>query len=180
MQTTKVALLAAWITMVGGIGLMVLHYFAGSPDDPEGWLSAVGFGVPFVATGVLALIGVRMKRAELVFVAGLILVPMSLLSIVLIPLLAPAALLIAHAAGSGIAPSRLMVPAALALVILTAFAILVFHQDPVTWTTETGGGGSSNIVTKAEATLAIVAAVAVTASALVWTLTIGRSSDAQV
>jgi hypothetical protein len=162
----SVSQLAAASIIVGGLGLMVFHYFAGTPDDPEGWFAAIGFGSPFVAAGTLGLIGSLRKRPALMLAAGVTLVPMSLLSIVLIPLLIPAAVLVAQGAKLQFDESEFLVPGISIVALLTVMAVLVFHKDPVTWSSPTGGGGSSDIITATEAFLAISVGTAVIAAAL--------------
>ena len=93
--------------------------------------------------------------------AGVALIPMSVLSFVLLPLLIPAVLLIVRSTRERLDPRDVAMPAILALVLVGALAILVFHQDPVTWTSPEGGGGSSDIVTMLEAATAISATAAV-------------------
>jgi len=89
------------------------------------------------------------------FAAGAALIPMSVLSIVLMPLIIPAVLLIVRSTRERFEPQDLAMPAVLASGLVVALAIVVFHQDPATWSTPDGGGGSSNIVTSLEATIAI-------------------------
>ena len=161
---SKVASLAI---VAGGIVLVFVHYYAGSPDDPDGWLSAVGFAAPFIGAGLVALTGTIRSHAGLMLAAGVAILPMSLLSIVLIPLLIPAAVLIVQATNKGVRLSSLLIPAAIAAGLIGALAVIVFHQDPTQWTTPEGSGGSSNIVTTTEAVFGIAIAVAAVAVA-VW------------
>lgn len=152
---------ASAAVIAGGVAVMFVHYYAGSPGDPEGWFAALGFAAPFIGAGFLALVGTLRGQPALIFAAAVALIPMSVLSIVLIPLLIPAVLLMVHATSDGFAPRDLALPAILAFALAAALTVLVFHQDPVTWSTPESSGGSSNIVTTSEATLAIAAAVAV-------------------
>ncbi len=160
MDSRTSSILASAAVIVGGSGLVFVHYYAGSPGDPEGWFAALGFAAPFIGVGALALAGTLRRRPALAFAAGVALVPMSVLSIVLIPLLIPAALLIVRAAVEGFRAQDLLVPGLLASGLVVVLAILVFHQDPVSWSTPEGSGGASNIVTTTEATIAIVSTVA--------------------
>ncbi len=85
------------------------------------------------------------------------LVVCSVVSIVLFPLLVPAiALIVLGLRNSGGRPGELW-GVVLAVALVATFAVVVFHQDPVTW----DGGSSSNIVTTAEATLSIAVAICV-------------------
>ena len=135
-----------------------MHHYAGSPHDPEGWLSAIGFGAPFIGAGLVGLIGAIRSRGPLMLMAGVAVLPMSILSVVLIPLVLPAAVLIVYASTLGVDSTALAVPIAIAAVLVAALGYLVFHQDPAEWSTPQGGGGSSNIVTSTEALIAIGAA----------------------
>ena len=76
---------------------MFVHYYGGLPGEPEGWSAALGFAAPFIGAGFLALVGTRLGRPALVFSAGVALIPMSALSIVLIPLLIPAVVFVVDA-----------------------------------------------------------------------------------
>ncbi len=105
---------ASVAVILGGIALVIGHYYGGSPGDPEGWFEAFGFAAPFLGAGFLALVGTLCGRPALVLAAGVALIPTSLLSIVLIPLLLPATLLITHAAQDGFDLQDLVAPALLA------------------------------------------------------------------
>ena len=72
--------------------------------------------------------------------AGVRWLPMSILSL-LLPLLIPAVLLMAHSTPARLDPRDLAVPMVFAFVLVGALAVLVFHQDPVTSTSSEGGGG---------------------------------------
>ena len=144
-----------------------LHFFAGTPGDPEGWFACVGFAALFIGAGLLALLGTYRERPALLLAAGLAALLMSLVSIVLIPLAIPALLLVTRALNEQIERRDLAAAALLAIVLVSAFAFLVFHQDPVTWSTPEGTGGSSNIVTSFEAALSISATAAVVVVAFV-------------
>ncbi len=161
METRTVDIAASAAIVLGGVAVAFIHYYGGSPGSPEGRFAALGFASPFIGAGLLALVGTRREHPALLLAAGVALIPMSVLSIVLIPLIIPAVLLIVHALQKQFDPRDLAVPALLALSLVTALAVLVFHQDPATWSTPEGGGGSSDIVTTSEAALAISATVAV-------------------
>ena len=85
----------------------------------------------------------------------------------MIPLLIPAAALIVQATTKGVRVSSLLIPAAIAVGLVGALAVIVFHQDPAEWTTPEGSGGSSNIVTTTEAAIGIAVGVAAVVVA-VW------------
>ena len=143
----------------GGVFAASVHFFAGTPGDPEGWFASVGFGAPFMGLGLLALVGAKRDRPELTFASAWLLIPMSVVSIVLIPLIVPAVVLIASAAREPLSAQDLAVSVIFAGSVALSFAYLVFHQDPAEWSTPEGGGGSSNIVTTVEAALAVGSAM---------------------
>lgn len=162
MRSESIAKLASISIVVGGVALIFVHYYAGSPDDPEGWLSAVGFAAPFIGAGFVALAGSIRGRAEMVLAAGIAVVPMSVLSVVLFPLVIPASVLVVQAVKQGVRPQALVLPTVLAAGLVGALAVVVFHQDPAQWSTPDGSGSSSNIVTATESFIAISAAVSAT------------------
>ena len=134
------AMVTGAITIAAGIAVMVVHNSAGTDGDTEGWFAAAGFGAPFVGAGSLAVIGGALDRPALCVAAGIALHPMSVVSIILWPLLIPAALMVW--AGLTNAPRARSLAAALlhAIALIAVFGFLVLHQDPVTWTTPTGSG----------------------------------------
>ena len=151
---------------------MVLHYFAGTEGDPEGVWSAIGFGAPFIGIGGLALTGLQFDKPVLCRVSGLCLIPMSLISIVLIPLIVAAVALISLAQETTASEGSYVPPAIFATVPLIAFAILVFHRSPVTWTTPDGdSGGSTDIVTSLEASISVFGVLLALMAALLWATT---------
>lgn len=160
METRTADTVASVAVVLGGVALVFVHYYGGSPGDPEGWFAALGFASPYIGAGLLTLVGTIRGHPALVLAAGVALIPMSILSIVLMPLLIPAVLLMVHAIQARFDPQDLAVPAILAFGLVTVLAILVFHQDPVTWSKPYGGGSSSDIVTTSEAAIAISATVA--------------------
>lgn len=163
--------IAAVAIVLGGVLLMAVHSFAGSDGGPEGVFSDVGFGAPFVGIGGLALIGLNFDKPVLCRFAGLFLIPMSVVSIVLVPLLIPAAILMFAPVESLGRKGLVVAPAMFAAVPLITFVILVFHQDPATWTTPDGfSAGSSNIVTSLEASISVIGVLLTLAGALMWAM----------
>jgi len=144
-----------------GSGDSARSYYGGSPGDPEGWFSAIGFGAPFMGAGGMALVGTLRRRAGLVLMAVGAVIPMAMMSIVLIPLIIPSIVLVVQAGSAEVSRSDLALGALLAVVLVGTMAVLVLHQDPAQWPTPDGRGSSSNIVTTAEAGLAIAAAATV-------------------
>ena len=165
----KAAIVAAIATVAAGFLAMAFHYFAGAEGDPEGVWSAIGFGAPFVGIGGLASIGLKFGKPVLCGFAGLSLIPMSIVSIVLLPLLIAATILMSVPAESPGPKGSFVPPAMFAVVPLISFAILVFHRDPVTWTTPDGdSGGSSDIVTSLEASISVFGILLALVAALLW------------
>lgn len=157
------ALAAGIVTTVAGVAVMLIHSLGGGPHDngdPEGWFASIGFAAPFIAAGLLAVLGAVVGAPWHWWTAGCALVPCSVVSIVLFPLLGPAMLLVALGLAHG--PSgRRWLGSVLAATLVVSFGIIVFHQDPAEWSGPTGGGGSSNIITTTEATLSVVTAICV-------------------
>jgi len=157
------------IVVLGGIGLMLVHNYAGSDGGPEGWFAAVGFGAPFVGAGLLAVIGARGDNPALCIAVGIALWPMSVVSIVLVPLLAPATIMIAAGAVSRPRAHSLWLAEPLGAALVVVFGYLVLHKDPVSWTTPGHIRFSSNIVTTFEASLSLATTSLVLVVAVAWT-----------
>lgn len=167
-MTNRSVVIAGWITVAAGFALMAIHYFAGADGDPEGWFAAVGFGAPFIGAGSLALVGERMAKPMLCAAAGVALAIMSVASFVMFPLLIAAGFMLS-AIRSGASDGGYAMPMVFAAVLIVVFGVLVFHQDPVTWSSPGGdSGSSSNIVTTTEASLSLVSVAAVVAGSIVW------------
>lgn len=166
MSTRSVAI-ASCVTVAAGFGLMAIHYFGGDPNDPEGWFSAVGFGAPFVGAGGISLTGIRADKRGLCLAGAVALAVMSIVSIVMFPLIAAAAVM---AVGSqrSLNSESLAIPATLGLALVGVFAMLVFHQDPVAWSSPKGSGSSSNVVTSAEAATSLAVVIVAMASSVAW------------
>ncbi len=147
---------------------MAVHYFGGSDGDPEGWYAAMGFAAPFVGAGGLAIIGARLERPCLCVAGGVALAVMSVVSFVMLPLLVAAGFMFAAIRNPRAARGSCWIPAALAVGLVASFALIVFHQDPASWSTATGGGSSSNIVTATEASIGLAVTIAVLVSAMAW------------
>ena len=167
MSNRSVAI-AGWFTVLAGLGLMAVHYYGGSPGDPEGWFAAVGFGAPFVGAGALCLVGHRMARPMLCVAAGVALVIMSVVSIIMFPLLIAAVIMSAAEGNSSAQDAKRIAPFLFAAPLVAAFGFLIFHQDPATWSTPSGSGGSGNIVTVLEASISLVAVTTVVLGSMIW------------
>ena len=84
---------------------------------------------------------------------GIGLLPISLVSIVMWPLLIPAGFLAWKGLQAAATRTVFDVPVSIAIVagICGTFAMLLFHQDPASWETRAGSASSSNIITVTEA-----------------------------
>jgi hypothetical protein len=156
LATAAVALLLA--AVLGAV------FFAGAGPAESGAeraLGAIAIAAIVGAPGGLALLA-RWDRSSLLVVAGVTLVPLSLLSFsgATLPLLVPAVLLVRAGVRRSRSWSTPCAPAALTtLVVLvleaTAVVALLAHQDPRTWGDGHGGGSTSNVVTVAESLVAL-------------------------
>ena len=159
--------LVAVAVMLAAVGLGVFRYFAGDPNTPSYIFGCVAFAAPFFAGGLLAVVGDRRGHPLFVVAAGVGLYPISLVSIVMWPLLIPAALLIWQGGRRIDDPTaaEALVSVAIVAGLCGTFAMLVFHKDPATWQAPDGSSGSSDIITSTESliTLSILAAVFVAA-----------------
>ena len=169
-NTQHAATISALCLVVGGGVLAVVHHVAGDHESPESWLASLAFGLPLVAAGAVALLGTRSGRPELWIAAGVAACPIAFWSVIGLPVVIPAVVLVAlgvtHAARLSWLEAALV--AAIAALLVGAFAMLVFHEDPATWTTSTGGGYSSNIITDTEIALTVVAVLIVALAATVF------------
>jgi hypothetical protein len=171
----------AGFLMAAGLGLAAIRFAGASPVEQglEGALGSFALGAVVMATGVLALLGLR-QRAALLLPAAVLLVPMSFLSFagVTLPLLVPAVML---AIGYGRRSSVESTSAArtnltlyvVVLLLIAAVAALLVHHDPRAYSTPTGGGSTSDVITTAEALISL----ALTASSLAagWFLAAPRA-----
>ena len=176
-STQRAAAISAWCLVAAGAALGAVHYLAGERDGPETWLASVAFGLPLVAAGAVALLGPRTGRPELWIAGGAAACPIAVLSVLGLPAVVPGGVLVAlgvtHAAGSSWLQKALA--AAIAVLLAGVFALLVFHEDPATWTTSTGEGSSSNIITGTEIAVTVVVVIVALAAALLGTGRMGRA-----
>ena len=107
-------------------------------------------------------------------------VPTCLVSIVGVPALLPAAVVIAVGGSSlkGVSVRDVLASVAILALLVGGFGYEVLHQDPAEWTTPDGGGGSSNVVTMTESVVVYVTVGLALAVALAYSRTIGRRRDA--
>lgn len=155
MERSLVGRIASLSVVAGGIAVAVFHHFASTPGGPENWFSSLGFGAPFIGVGLLALIGTERDRPELVIMSALVLWPMSVISIILIPLLLSAVVLIASVSSANFSVLDLAVSAVLASAVAATLAVVIFRETPADWMTPEGPAGSSDIITTLEAGLAV-------------------------
>ena len=164
-----------------GIGLVFLFALvggtfrlAGTPSDERavvGDWGTVAFVLVVAAPGVLAIVGMRRRPWLLVAAAGLLL-PLCFLSFsfLFFPLAIPSALFVIDAATRPRGNHRRGVQGVAAILgalfVIAALLSLFAHQDPVHWTTATGSGDVSDVITEQEALTAIGFLVAALAVAL--------------
>lgn len=167
---------------VAGLGLAAIRFAGGSPveDGFEGALGSLALGGAVMATGVLALLALR-DRAVLLLPAAVVLVPLSFLSFALVtlPLLVPAVMLFIGYGRRSRCESLSVARVALTLfvvvlLLIAAVAALLVHHDPREYTTPTSSGGTSDIITAAEALISL--ALTATSLAAGWFLSAPRPS----
>lgn len=162
MQSITTVVSAA-LVIAAGIALIPIREIAGDPNNPDGLISSIAFAAPFIAAGLIALLGEHRGKPIYSVAAGVALLPISLVSFILIPLLIPAMLLIAVGITRAKQSSNRDIGVSIIITVglVVAVAALLAHQDPASWSTPNASGSSSDIVTTTEATLglAIVAAV---------------------
>lgn len=159
--------------------------FAGrSPAETaaEAAVSSVALAAVIAAPGVLTLLARRQGRASLLLPVGIALIPLSFLSFagVLLPLLIPAVVvLVVYGRRSAVEPPPL-VPAAVSAVVVLLFLVvavmaLFAHEDPRSYSTPTESGGTSDVVTYAEALVSI--ALVATGIGVGWALSRPRTDQ---
>lgn len=166
--------------ILAGAALAILRFVNGTPPERglEGGVGSLAMGAVVAAPGVLALLALR-GRPALLLAAAIPLLPLSMLSFALVtlPLVLPAlAFVVGYVRRSDDQPT-LAHPGSVAVVvtalIVTAFLLLLSTDDPRSWTTDAGGGSTSDVITFAEAFLSL--AVTATAIGSGWVLASPRS-----
>lgn len=144
-----------------GVGLAFLRYFGTEPAwrGIEGAMAGAALGAVVAVPGILALLA-RVDRPWLLMPAATLLFPLSILSIVLLPLLIVAALLLVsfgrRSTGRTTQGGRAALMTLTVIVLLTAAAVTLFvHEDPRSYTTATGGGSTSDVITMAESLISL-------------------------
>ena len=169
---------AGWCFVLWGFAFALIRHLGGDqPGFLEEALGAAAFGAPYATLGLLAVLGSRSDRPALMAFSSMPLLPMSMLSVVMFPLLLPAGFLFVRAL-IGLFNRRqqhLGWPEPFLSFVLTAmpvlaFGYLLFHKDPRSWETAVGYHGTSDIVTFAESALSLGTAAVVVAASVVWIL----------
>ncbi len=155
---------AAGFLILAGIGLALLRFAGGTPVEQglEGALGAVALGMVVAATGILALIGLD-ERPALLLPAAIMLIPLSFLSFALVtlPLLIPSGMLFTafgrRSRGPALGRGWTAFASCWVVGFLIAGAISLFlYQDPRTYVTSDGGGGSSSdVITVGESLISL-------------------------
>ena len=166
---------AGWCFVLWGFAFALIRLAGDQPGFLEEVLGAAAFGAPYTTLGLLAILGSRSDRPALMAFSSMLLLPMSMLSVVMFPLLLPAGFLFARAL-IGLFGRRqqhlgwpepflsLVLPTMLVL----AFGYLLVHEDPRNWETANSHHGTSDIVTFAESGLSLGTAAVVVAVSVVW------------
>lgn len=175
--------IAGGLVVLGGLALAGLRFAGASPPEQglEGALGSLALGGLIAAPGIMAILG-RRDRPALLLPAGVVLIPLSFLSFAgaTLPLLIPAVLFVAaygRRSARTPSPRGTVTGTALAVIVLLVASVVVLlaHQDPRSYTTATGGGSMSDVITYVEAigSLALSAA----AVAVGWLLAAPRTDD---
>ncbi|HEX2274645.1 MAG TPA: hypothetical protein VHG90_12300 [Acidimicrobiales bacterium] len=160
--------------VVAGGGALGWLRFAGSDPPLRGLEAAAGalaLGAVMAVPGVLALLSLA-DRPALLLPAGVLLVPLSFVSFagVTLPLLVPAVMLLvaygrrsvgcrrAYAGQAGVCTVVVLV------LVVVAFVALFAHDDPRSWSTATGGGSTSDVITVAESAVSLALSAAAVGS----------------
>ena len=130
----------------------------------EGLLPSVALGVIFAAPGIIAAVGLRLRRPPLVAAAGVACAPLLILSIAAFPIVLPASLFaLAFAKASGSAPpagARVAIASGL-FVALSVVAMGVWLRDWGQYNyVFAGGSESGDYVLPAHAVVVMVIAAA--------------------
>lgn len=157
------------LVVLAGLALAGFRFIGGIPpeqgDSVEGALGSIALGATIAVPGVLAILALR-DRPVLLLPAGIALVPLSFLSFagLTLPLLIPAVMLViaygrrssGHPPPKGTAAGTV---AAVFLMLAASVAVLFLHEDPRSYSTATGGGSTSDVITYAESLPSIALSV---------------------
>ena len=151
------------LVVLAGVALAVTRYVGGTPVERglEGGLGSVALGALLASPGAMALLSLT-SRPALLLPAATLLIPLAFISFagIALPLLVPAAMLfVAYGRRSDRAASRTgwaVLSTLAVLALLAAAAIALFaHPDPRSYTTPTGGGSTSDVITYTESLLSL-------------------------
>lgn len=166
-------LVAASAVAIAGLALVPFREIARDSASPEGVAASIAFATPYMAAGGLAVRGTVRGRFALVTCVGMSLLPISIVSIVMIPVTLPAAVLIAMGAQHlrSITTTEWLIAAITGFGIVASFFALLVHHDPASWTTSTGSGSTSDVITNTE----IVVSLAILGASCLLGLTLPPS-----
>lgn len=170
---------AGTLVLAGGGILALIRMVGASPAESlaEQVGGGLSLGALIAAPGALALLALR-ERPALLLPAAVALMPLSFLSFagLTLPLLVPAVMLAvaygrrsAALAAAGRTDGRpLLATVAVLGLLIAAGAALLLHADPRSYSTPTGGGFTSDVITPAEAALSLSLVLAALAAG--WVL----------
>lgn len=181
---------AGFVVVVGafvvaaGLALAGLRFGGGTPPEKgvEGAMGSLALGAVVAAPGVLAMLALR-DRPALLLPAAIVLIPLSFLSFALVtlPLLIPAVMLLIgygrRSGGHEVAGKTGGTLLAVLLLLAGAVVLLFIHQDPRSYTTSTGGGSTSDVITFAESLPSLTLTACAVASG--WVLAAPRRASHQ-
>ena len=166
---------AGWCFVLWGFAFALIRLAGDQPGFLEEVLGAAALGAPYTTLGLLAILGSRSDRPALMAFSGMLLLPMSMLSVVMFPLLLPAGFLFARALIGlfGRRQQHLGWPEPFLSFVLPAMPVLALgyllvHEDPRSWETVGGYHSTSDIVTFAESGLSLGTGALVVAVSVVW------------
>lgn len=161
----RTVVVAGVLVLALGAALAVIRFVAGSPPERgvQGALGACALGAVVAAPGALALLA-RFDRPALLLPAGVLLMPLSGVSMAgaTLPLLIPAVMLLVaygRRRPDAVVQPPLLVAISSAIVIMLVVAALLsllVHQDPRSWSTPTGSGATSDVITTWEALVSLL------------------------
>ena len=160
-----------------GVALGVVAAASASPADPA--LGFAALGALVAAPGVLGLLGLR-DRAALWLPAGLAAFPLAFFSFagLTLPLLPLAVIFVVawirHPGSASVVHPAAVAPLVVILLLGAAVALFI-SDDPASWTTATGGGSTSDVITNREALLSLACTMLALVTA--WTLTRARRAS---
>ena len=154
---------AGAVVLVMGAAIAVIRFVGGSPAERglEGALGACALGAVIAAPGALALLA-RIDRPALLIPAGVLLLPLSGVSIATLPLLIPAVMLLVayvrRRPPEAVQPPLLVAlsSAVVIMVVVAALVSLFIHEDPRTWSAPTSSGETSDVITIGEALVSLL------------------------